>query len=64
MRDVQINRAINFVSADYAGRLKLIEPSVDQRWRVIVVGVKKAREHSRGRASPPLIVNDSPKLNE
>jgi hypothetical protein len=44
--------------------LQFGEPAVNPLSGVLIVGVKKTREHSRGRASPPGIVADSPNKDE
>jgi hypothetical protein len=46
------------------GASKLVQPPLDQAFRIVIVWVEKAREHSRGRASPPVIINDRPELDE
>jgi hypothetical protein len=40
--------------------LKFIEPTSDQARGVVVEGIEKAREHSRGCASTAFIVDDCP----
>ncbi len=51
--------------ADYAVFLdQFSQPSVNQLRCIVIVGEKKAREHSRGSAKPPRIIGDCPKLDE
>jgi hypothetical protein len=58
--DFKIMRSFDFVSANAAPLFEFSQPPLDQARRVVIVWVKKAREHSRGRASPPLIVGYCP----
>jgi hypothetical protein len=44
--------------------LEFGEPAVNPLSGVLIIGVKKTREHSRGRASPPRIVADGPNKDE
>jgi len=55
---------INLIPLDACIILQLDDPIINQARRIIVVRVEKAREHSRGRASPPVIVNQCPQLDE
>jgi hypothetical protein len=61
---LKVFRAVRLISAYVVSVLKFLEPSVDKHGSVIIVWVKKAREHSRGRASPPLVVGNSPQHDE
>ena len=38
---------------------KFIQPSINEVSRIVVVWIEKAREHSRGRASLPFIIDDA-----
>jgi hypothetical protein len=60
LNDFEVRRAVNFVSANLSVLLKFIEPPIDKPGNIIIIGVQKAREHSRGRATPPLVVGDRP----
>ena len=64
MWNIEVNRTVHDIAADHPGFFQFGQPSLHEHSRVVVVGVQKAREHSRGRASPPVIVNDGPELNE
>ena len=64
LNDFEVFRSINLITADAAILLKLIEPPVDKLSRIIIIGVKKAREHSRGRARPPFIIGNCPELDK
>ncbi|MEY9602418.1 hypothetical protein AB7M74_009035 [Bradyrhizobium japonicum] len=44
--------------------LKFGEPAVHEPRRIVIVWVEKAREHSRGRASPPFVIGEGPQLDE
>jgi hypothetical protein len=64
VRYIEVGGAFDFISANTVFAFKFPKPSVDQLRSVVVVWIKKAREHSRGPASPPIIVENRPKLNE
>jgi hypothetical protein len=61
---IEVGIAINHVSADTPVLFKLEQPAVNQLGRVVIVGVEKAREHSRGGASPSGIIRQRPNLDE
>ncbi|WP_130582328.1 hypothetical protein [Bradyrhizobium sp. Leo170] len=54
----QVLRAINLILADMPALLQFSQPVLNEISGIVVVWVEKAREHSRGRASPPRIVGD------
>jgi hypothetical protein len=64
VNNFEINIVVDLVTPDAIGSFKLVEPAADKPRRVIVVWVEKAREHSRGRASLPRIIDERPKLNK
>lgn len=62
--DLDILRAIDLIASDAFLCFELGQPVDNEARRVVVVGVEKAREHSRGPASPPGVVCNRPKLHE
>lgn len=44
--------------------LQFGQPFIDEIWGVVIVGKKKAREHSRISAKPPRIVGECPRLDK
>jgi hypothetical protein len=62
--DVEVGVAIDHVAPDGAGALELVEPFINQLGRILVVWVEKARQHSGSGASPPIVVDDGPELDE
>ncbi|MCS3692024.1 hypothetical protein ABIF07_001060 [Bradyrhizobium elkanii] len=64
LNDLKILGAIYFVAADMLSGLKFSKPMINEHPGIIVIRVQKAREHSRGRASPPRVINDRPELDK
>jgi hypothetical protein len=64
VRYIEVFGSVDGVAPDALMLFQFVEPAVHELSGVGVVWVEKAREHSRGRASPPLIVDDCPKLDE
>lgn len=60
--DLDIVLPLGLILNEAALTLEFSEPSGYKLRSVVVVGEKKTREHSRGRASPPRIIGDSPEL--
>jgi hypothetical protein len=56
--------ACYFVTPDAVLALQFVEPCRNTLRSIVVVGVEKAREHSRISASPPLIVENGPEEDE
>jgi hypothetical protein len=64
VNDLKVTCFINNIPADTVFGFEFYQPSLNKARSVVVVGVQKAREHSRGRARPPGVVNYGPKLNK
>jgi hypothetical protein len=64
LADLKVSGTFDLVPLDDQFALELVKPARNTLRRIVVVRVEKAREHSRGRASPPLIVADGPKQHE
>jgi hypothetical protein len=60
----KITRSINIVANKTLLPLQFAEPLLDQLRSIIVVWIKKAREHSRGCASLSVIIDNRPELYE
>jgi hypothetical protein len=56
--------SIDFVEFDALSGDQLLQPARNEVSRIVVVWVEKAREHSRGCASPPRIIDEGPQLDE
>ncbi len=64
VNDFDVLRSIDVITSYTPLFLQLSQPGLDKRRGIVVVRVKKAREESRGRAKPPSIVGNRPKLDE
>ena len=64
LNDRKVLRAVHFVPLYEVLGFKFLEPALHEGAGVVIVGVEKAREHSRGRASPASVVNYCPNLDE
>ena len=62
--DLEVARAVHGVAPYALEPLEFIEPTIHQVSSIVIVWVEKAREHSRGRSSTPLIVGYCPELDE
>lgn len=62
--NLDIGLALGLVAHNAGFALEFAEPPINQRRGVVVIGEKKAREHSRIPAKSPLVVGKGPTLNE
>lgn len=64
INDFEVLRVFHRIAANTLVFLQIGEPRIHQRRGIVVIGVEKAREHSRGRASAPLVIDDGEKLEK
>jgi hypothetical protein len=62
--DFEILRALRFVAEDQLLGDQLVQPAVDQCWRVIVVGIQLPYEDVFTGSAPAGIIDEGPELNE
>ncbi len=62
--DLDVSVAMDGIANSALFPVKFGQPALDKPWSIVVIGVEKAREHSRGRASPPRIVAECEELEE
>ena len=62
--DVDVVVPVDHIATDTALVLELIKPSVNEGRSVVVVGIKKAREHSRIGATAALVITLRKKQDE
>src|SRR5262249_34391736 len=63
-QNLNVMRPVDDILGDALLAFQLGQPSANAFRGIVVVGEKKAREHSRISAKPPVIVGDSPHENE
>ncbi|OIQ80993.1 hypothetical protein GALL_372540 [mine drainage metagenome] len=64
VRDLDVAVTVDLIAGDAILPLELVQPSANQARRIVVVGVKKAREHSRISAKPSFVVGQRPQQDE
>ena len=53
LRDIEVRVTVDLIEPHMTSSHEFVEPAIDQVRSFLVVGVKTAREQSRGCASPP-----------